>query len=186
MNQTKHNSPLSLAYANSLLDLATEQNQAEAIGTELGLIRQVIQENRSFKLFLLDPGISQVERGGMMKRVFGNNLSPLMHNFTGVLNAKNRLSSIGEIADAYDALLDEKFGKIEVDVTVAQKLSPEELEEVRKKVSAALKKDAVVHQYVDESIIGGLILRVQDKLIDSSVKSQLAAMKEQLLATTRK
>jgi F-type H+-transporting ATPase subunit delta len=82
-------------------------------------------------------------------------------------------------------MLDEQLGKIEVDVTVAQKLSSEQLEEVRQRVSAALKKDAVVHQYVDESIIGGLVIRVQDKLIDASVKTQLAAMKQQLLSASR-
>jgi F-type H+-transporting ATPase subunit delta len=99
-----------------------------------------------------------------------------------VLNQKNRLGSLKELADAYDALLRQQQGKIEVDVTVAHKLTSEQLEEVRKQVSAALKKEAIVHQYVDDSIIGGLVLRVQDKLIDASVKSQLAAMKHQLLA----
>ena len=52
-------------------------------------------------------------------------------------------------------------------------------------MSQALKKDAVVHQYVDESIIGGLVLRVQDQLIDASVRHQLDAMKQRLLAAAR-
>ena len=72
-----------------------------------------------------------------------------------------------------------------MDVTVAQKLTPDQLEQVRQKVSAALNKDAVVHQYVDDSIIGGLILRVQDKLIDASVKTQIQKLREQLLAGTK-
>jgi F-type H+-transporting ATPase subunit delta len=49
-------------------------------------------------------------------------------------------------------------------------------------VSAALKKDAIVHVYVDESIIGGIVLRIQDKLIDASVKTQIQRLREQLLA----
>jgi len=73
---------------------------------------------------------------------------------------------------------------VEVDVTVAQKLDSHTLEEVRKKISAALKKDAIVHQYVDDKIIGGMVLRIDDKLIDASVKSQLEAMKRQLFAAT--
>jgi F-type H+-transporting ATPase subunit delta len=72
-----------------------------------------------------------------------------------------------------------------VDVTVAQRLSPDELENVRRRVSQALGKDAVVHQYVDESIIGGLVLRVQDQLIDASVRYQLDAMKQRLLQAAR-
>ncbi len=69
-----------------------------------------------------------------------------------------------------------------MDVTVAARLSPEQLEVVRQSVSSALKKDAVIHQYVDESIIGGLVLKVQDKMIDASVRSQLEMLKRQLLA----
>ena len=58
------------------------------------------------------------------------------------------------------------------------------LEQVRKRISQALKKDAIIHQYVDEKIIGGMVLRVDDKLIDASVKYQLEAMKRKMLAAT--
>jgi F-type H+-transporting ATPase subunit delta len=180
--KTPHNSPLSLAYAASLLELADEQHQTEQIAQELMALRQVLADNAAFGLYLADPAISQTERGEKLKHIFANQFSKLMMNFLGVLNQENRLGTIVHIADAYDSLLREKQGKIEVDVTVAHKLTSEQLEEVRQKVSTALKKDAVVHQYVDDSIIGGLVLRVQDKLIDASVKSQLASMKHQLLA----
>ena len=182
MAKTQHNSPLAIAYASSLLDLASEQNQAEPIGQELAALKQIVQENRTFALFLADPAIGHTERTDALNRIFGGKISKLMHNFIGVLNEKGRLSSLVAIADAYDDLLSEKLGKVEVDVTVATKLSPDLLEDVRKRVSAALKKDAIVQEHVDESIIGGLIIRVGDKLMDASVKTQLAAMKQQLLA----
>ena len=65
-------------------------------------------------------------------------------------------------------------------------IKPEQLERVRQKVSIAIGRNAIVHQYVDESIIGGLVLRVQDKLIDASVKHQLEMMRRQLLQATPK
>ena len=175
-----------LSYGQSLLDLAGEQNQAEAIGEELGQIAEIVEQQPTFAAYLADPGISHEERGKVLRDVFAGKVSPLMWNFLGVLNIKRRLKEIPAIAAAYDDLLDEKLGKIEVDVTVAQKLTPDQLEQVRQRVSAALKKDAVIHQYVDESIIGGLLLRVQDKLIDASVRSQLRSMREQLLASRPK
>ena len=186
MAKTQHNSPVALAYANSLLDLASEQNEAEQIGQELSALRQIVQENRPFGIFLASPAIGHTERTAVLGRVFGGNLSKLMHNFIGVLNEKGRMSALKEIADAYDDLLAEKLGKIDVDVTVATKLSPELLEDVRTRVSAALNKDAIVQEHVDDSIIGGLIIRVGDKLMDASVKTQLAAMKQQLLAASSK
>lgn len=186
MAKTTQKSAFAGAYAASLLELATESKQAEQIGQELAALKQIVTENRTFQLFLSDPGISSNERGEAIKRIFGGKVSPLLSNFLGVLNEKNRIGSLTEIADTYDQLLSEQLGKIEVDVTVAAKLSPEQLEQVRKKVSTALKKDAIIHQYVDESIIGGLVLRVEDKLIDASVKSQLREMKQQLLSAKSK
>jgi F-type H+-transporting ATPase subunit delta len=168
------------------LDLATEQNSVEPVSRELQDLRQVILENPTFKAFLSDPSIGEDERDATLKKVFGGKLQQLLMNFLGVLNTKRRLGILDQIIDSYEALLDERHGKIEVDVTVAERLSGEQLEEVRQRISAALSKDAVVHQYVDDSIIGGVILRVGDKLIDASVRYQLRAIKEQLLAAGRK
>jgi F-type H+-transporting ATPase subunit delta len=186
MAKTDHKSAVATAYASSLLQLANEQKTAEPIGQELRDLRQIVEQNPTFGLFLADPAIGNTERWDALNRIFTDKISPLMHNFLGVLNLKNRLGELSQISDAYDDLLDEQLGKIEVDVTVAQKLTPEQLEEVRQRVGTALKKEAVVHQYVDDSIIGGLVIRVQDKLIDASVKTQLAAMREQLLASRTK
>jgi F-type H+-transporting ATPase subunit delta len=179
--QTTHHTPTVLSYATSLLELAEEQNQTAPIGEELNQIGEILEQNPTFGLYLADPSISQESRAGVLKQIFDGKVAPLLWNFLGVLNLKNRLSLLSQIITAYDDLLDEKYGKIEVDVTTAHKLSPDELEEVRQRVSSALKKDAVIHQYVDESIIGGMLLRVQDQLIDASVKSQLKSIKRKMM-----
>jgi len=86
---------------------------------------------------------------------------------------------------AFCDLLDQQLGKIEVDVTVAARLSGEDLEQVRQRISKAMNRDAVVHQYVDESIIGGIIIKVRDQLIDGSVRKQLETLKKKMLASKR-
>jgi F-type H+-transporting ATPase subunit delta len=182
--RTNQIAPYAHAYAQSLLELANEQNLAPQIGSELEQLRQIIDENPTFRLFLSDPAIGETERGDVIKRVFEKNVSPLLYNFLRVLNAHGRLRGLSGIIDAYDDLLDSQLGKVEVDVTVAQKLSPQQLDQVRDRVSAALKKQAVLHQYVDPNLIGGMVVRVQDKLIDASVRTQLAAMKQQMLSGT--
>jgi F-type H+-transporting ATPase subunit delta len=181
-----HRSPVAVAYATALLELADEHKQLEPTARELGALQELIRANPTFKLYLSDPAIGHAERGELIQRVMGKAVSPLVGNFLRVLNEKGRLGILDEIADAYDELLDQRLGKIEVDVTVAHRLPPDQLEEVRKRVSAALKKDAVVHQYVDEQIIGGMVLRVQDQLIDASVRAQLDAMRERLRAAAPK
>ena len=187
MSESTSHSPFAVTYARSLLELATEQNgAAEAVGQEMRELKDVVESEPIFFAFLADPGVSEQEREDVLKRVLGGRVSPLVMNFVGVLNAKGRLRDLTKIADAYNDLLDEMLGKVEVDVTVAQKLPPEQLEQVRVEVGRALGKDAVVHQYVDEAIIGGLVIRVGDKLIDASVRNQLSAMRQQLLAAAPK
>ena len=181
-----HPSSSAVAYATALIELANDRKLTQPIANELSGLRQVLAENPTFRAFLADPSIGEAERTGVLKKVFEGKLQPLLDHFMKLLAAKGKLGHLDQIADAYDDLLEEQQGKIEVDVTVAQKLTPQQLEDVRQKVSAALNKDAVVHQYVDDSIIGGLVLRVQDKLIDASVKTQIQKLREQLLRAPSK
>ena len=184
--QSTHASPAAYAYAQSLLELANEQNQAEAVAGELAALKQLVEENPSFAEVLTNPSVSIEERARLLASLFRGKASPLMFNTLGVLNEKNRLGLIAQIARGYDDLLREQLGKVEVDITVAHKLSPERLENARRQIGTALGRDAVIRQHVDESVIGGAVLRVGDKLIDASVRYQLKAMKEQLLAAAPK
>ncbi len=167
-------------YAQALLELADERQQTTQVAEELRSIGQIVNQNPVFKLYLADPGVGQDQRKKSMDAIFAGKINPLVLNFLHVLNNRNQLGRLQEICEAYDDLLDERMGKIEVDVTVAEKLSAEQLENVRKQIGAALKRDAVVHQYVDPTLIGGMVLRVQDQLIDASVKTQLENMRRRL------
>jgi F-type H+-transporting ATPase subunit delta len=187
MAKASPNEALVSRYAKALLQLATKHKQADGVRDELKGLGEVLQASPTFKALIADPAISEGVRQTLLSKTFGGGrLSPVMMNFLGLLNSKSRLNLLPEIIDAYQDLLEEQRGIIEVDVTTATRLTPEQLETVRERVSAALQRTAVVHQYVDESIIGGLVLRVQDKLIDASVRNQLEMMRRQLLQATPK
>ena len=181
MKQETHQSPLAIAYAEALLQLASEANIAESVGDELDALQEIIAGDAEFSQLLASPAISAEERGQFLHRVFDGQASTLMMHFLGLVNEKGRLNLLTSIAAAYKDLLDQQQGVIEVDVTVAHQVTNDELDSIRKKVSDALKREAVVYQYVDPSIIGGLILRVKDQLIDGSVRAQLSAIRQTLL-----
>jgi F-type H+-transporting ATPase subunit delta len=187
MAKASPNDALTSRYAKALLHLATKHNQADAVRDELKGLGEVLQASPTFKTLISDPAISEGVRQTLLSKAFGNGrVLPVVMNFLGLLNSKGRLNILPGVIDAYQDLLDAQRGNIEVDVTVAQKLTPEQLETVRERVSSALKRTAVVHQYVDEAFIGGLVLRVEDKLIDASVRNQLEMMRRQLLQATPK
>src|SRR5258707_1002310 len=127
------------AYARSLLELANENKSAETTGAELGALKTILEGNPSFRMYLTDPAIGTDERHAALSRIFRSNVSPLLYNFLGVLNQKGRLSILSQAIEAYDDLLREQLGKIEVELYVAQKLADTQLESVRQRVSAALK-----------------------------------------------
>lgn len=170
------------SYAQALIELAQQQNIAEQIGTELTDLQQIVNSDPLFQTFLANPSISQRERGAVVEKTIRSQVHPLLANFLGVLQVHNRLDIIDQVAAAYAHKLDQLQGKIEVDVTVAQELSDEQLDQVRERISTALNKTAVVKQTVNPEIIGGLVVRVEDKLIDASVKTQLQSIKQQLLS----
>jgi len=177
-----HASPLATAYARSVLELATERNVADAIGQELSQIAELIESDPSVQTFLASPAVGEAHRGQAIAKAFGGRVSELTFNLLQVMSQKGRLGQIRQVASAYADLLQDQKGIIEVDVTVAEKLTDEQLRDVSQKVGAALKREAVVHQYVDPSLIGGLLLRVEDRLFDASVKAQLRAVRRQLLS----
>jgi F-type H+-transporting ATPase subunit delta len=186
MPKTTNNSPLAITYAKSLLELATERKIAEDIGRELEGLGEILTAEPIFQQYLADPGVTQSERAGALDRIFRGRVSELVYNFLGVMNTHARLRILGEVVSAYADLLDEQLGNIDVDVTTAQQLEPDEMEQVRQRVGSAIGKNAVVHQHVDDSIIGGLMIRIGDQVIDASVKQQLRSMRQQLLAGFQK
>ena len=183
---TTRNTPIVMRYARALLQLANHTQQAEQMRAELEAVGQVLDANPTFGKMLADPGVSEAKRDTLIERAFRDRASPTMLNFLRLLNSKGRIALLEEIITGYDELLEEQLGNIDVDVTVAQPLTNDQLEQVRQKVSKSLGRNAVINQKVDPSIIGGLVLRVQDKLIDSSVRHQLEMMRRQLLAATPK
>lgn len=177
----EHHSTLALTYARSLLELANEGGRTEEVANDVDALGQVLGANPGFVDFLKDPGIGHEERNAALQRIFGGKLNVLLDRLIQIMSERGRLGILPQVLGAFETLLDEQLGKIEVDVTVAQRLGEKELEDVRRRVSKALSKEAIVHQYVDEEIIGGMILRVGDQVVDASVRRQLEAIRQRML-----
>ena len=170
------------AFAKAMLELADERNQAAAVGGELSAIGQAIRDTPNLLAFFANPVIKHADRAALVEKTFIPAVSGLTASFLRLLVSKGQLAELAGTAEAYSKMVEAREGKVDVDVTVARELGAHELELVRQRISTAIKKIAVVTQRVDESIIGGIIIRVGDKLIDGSVKAQLKEIEEKMLA----
>jgi F-type H+-transporting ATPase subunit delta len=176
-------------YAQSLLELALASggDAPAEVGAELDALCEAARADAGFREFLASPMLERVERQASLERILQGKASDLLLRFVLVLNRKGRLGNLLEIGDAFDQLLQERFGKVEVDVFTVQggQLSDEVTAAVKDRVQGVFGKEAVLHSYRDAAMIGGIKLRIGDQLIDGSVATRLRRMQAAMLDAAR-
>lgn len=175
---------LTRTYAAAIFDLAEAEGglpNCETVGLELAEVAAAARADRLFSEFLRTPIVGAGDKDQALRRIFGDGLvSDLVLRFLLVLNKKGRLDQIEGISQAFTQLLWERTGRIEVEVYSARPLDASLAEVVKRRVSEALGKEAVLRNSVDDHLIGGLKLRVGDRMIDASVATRLGRIRESL------
>ena len=170
-------------YAEALLKVAEARNQAVEIGEELqSLLRDVLGTRDGVEAFFVDPTLSRERKDAVLTKVFGATASPLFADFLRVLNKKDRLGLVKLIAIAYRSLQDDAANRVRVLVEAAAPLTDAQQEEVAKTLAAASGKTPVVVVRLTPDLIGGMIVRVGDKVFDTSVRTKLQILRNQLAA----
>jgi F-type H+-transporting ATPase subunit delta len=172
-------------YARSLFELARELGGnpgIAAMGAELREVCAIVRADRSalelFRSPIVDPG----QRSASLTRIFKGRVTDTLLNFILVLNRKGRLAELLSIEDAYDAMEQDAFGRIEVDVfTASGSIDAATQATPIADLTSSLGKQPVLHFYADPAMIGGLKLRIGDQLIDGSVAAQLRRMRSTLI-----
>ena len=174
---------LARVYAESLFELAEARGGREALEETLGELEDILElarEDARFSEFLASRALGVESRGRSLKRILQGRCTDLTLRFILLLNKKDRIAHLPPIVAAFDEMVQEAFGRVEVDVYMASPISTGVLTTIRERFRAATGKDAIVHPYADESMIGGMKLRIGDTLIDASIASQLRRLKDQL------
>lgn len=182
MASTLHATSAAAAFAKALFELADERKQVDAVAAEMAAIGQALRDTPHIAQFFSNPVVKEAERQAVVERSLIATASPLTGSFLKLLLAKGQLGELAGTTAEFARLVARRQGKVDVDITVARPLGNQELELVRQRISTAIQKEAVIKQKVDESILGGIIVRVGDKLIDGSVKAQLKAIEDRMLA----
>ncbi len=174
---------LSRVYARSLFELAESeggQQRIEEIGAELGELVDLARADKAFGEFLSSRIIAGKKRSASLEKILKGRVSDLLRRFVLVLNAKERLAILPSVAAAYDQVVQEKFGRVEVDVYTAAPVDRATLDRVGASLKRTIGKDPVLHPYTDAAMLGGLKLQIGDQLIDASVATRLRRMRERL------
>ena len=174
---------LASVYARGLLDLAEAEGgrpTIEAVLSELEDILEIARGDAKFNEFLASRVVAAKDRDESLRRILGDAVTPLTLRFLLLLNRKGRLSHLVPIVGAFDALVQERFGRVEVDVFTAAPMGQDEVRLVRERLGATLNKEVIVHPYTDSAMIGGVKFRIGDQLVDASLATRLRRLKDQL------
>lgn len=163
-------------YARSLLDLAAETGATEAVAGELAVAAELAQTNAELKDFFGSPLIGTEERRRTIEKIFRGRASDLVVDALQVINRKGRLGLIGAIAESYRREDKLRRGIVDVHVTTAVPLGDAMRTRLKKALDERTGRQALLLERVDATIIGGLILQVDDDKIDASVTKELAKL----------
>ena len=167
-------------YAKALLELALDQNKIEVIEGNMEQILTVAADAHDFQVFLNSPLIKVDKKIEVIKSIFGN-FDALSLSFLELVANNGRESFITEIATAFLGQLKEHRGIVPVTIVSAQALDAKTKEQITAKIKAAVQGTLEITETIDETLIGGFIVRMGDHQIDASVSNQLNRLKQELV-----
>ncbi len=163
-------------YAQSLLDLASQSQAVETVAADLDALSALVRQNADFPAFLASPYFTEQTRQDLVRGVFAGRLHRLTLNFLSVMIDHDRGGFLPEIVDRFQQLHRKYQGYQTVKVTVAQTMSQEQTEKLARDVAEALNAKIDLDVNVDPSIVGGVIIRFGEKMLDNSVKGRLTRL----------
>ncbi|MGQ9455718.1 MAG: F0F1 ATP synthase subunit delta [Armatimonadota bacterium] len=167
-------------YAMALLNAAHKSNVVDQVESDLGLVSYVLESEPNLLRVVSSPTISRRRKKAILEDIFGGRIHPLTQSFLDLLVEKSREEILSAIEPEYVELANSFRGVVKAEVTAAVELLAEERERLVRKLSEITDKKIVLLTQVDPSIIGGLIVKIGDTLIDGSIRCQLAAIKSRL------
>lgn len=169
-------------YAQAVFDIGKEQNTLTVWDVDLRIIRETLEANPALMRAFENPETTLAERQRLIERLFSASLSPAAYKFIRLLLRNHRLTLAPQIQEAFDEMYLAEQGIAYADVTTAVPLDPEEEARVAESLTRFTGKTIKLRTHVDPDIIGGILARVGDQLIDGTVTSQLRQLKNRLAA----
>lgn len=172
-------------YAKALLGATEKTGSSEAVLLEFhSFLADVLDKLPQFKATLFSLRVAHEDKVKLLDKAFAGKMSPQLLTFLKVLSQHNRFDCARLVYASAKKQLDKLRGRVEVLVTSAAPINNQLIEQIKTKLTALLKHEVQLQVKVDADLLGGLIVRVGDKVYDSSVATQLKKMKDVALDRT--
>ncbi|MGO9360277.1 MAG: F0F1 ATP synthase subunit delta [Xanthobacteraceae bacterium] len=165
-------------YATALFDLARDERSIDAIKADLDAVDGLIGGNADLTRLVRSPVFTADEQAKALNAVLARaGIGGTTAKFLGVLTANRRLFAVRDVIRAFNVLVARFKGEVSADVTVAEPLSGKNLDALKAALKAVTGKDVALNVNVDPSIIGGLVVKLGSRMVDSSLRTKLNSIK---------
>ncbi len=168
-------------YARALFNAAVRTQAVEAVNEALQQLLNTLQEQPPLQRLLLNPLIPRERKQQMVQQSIGRQTHPLLASLLNVLVDKRRERLLPEVAREFGDLRDEHLGIVRVQVYTAYPLDSQQEQTLVQSLQRRTGKMVVLQTHVDPTLIGGIVVRIGDTIIDGSVRGQLLRLKQHLL-----
>ncbi len=166
-------------YARSLFEVASDQDKLDDIREQLGELADALDENRDLATFLFSPYFSSAEKKeGLDRAVQG--ADEILDNFLRVLIDNHRMPLIFRVHRDYDAMWEEENRLLPVQVTSAIELDEGLVSDIGDRIAEATGREVQLAAHVEPDILGGLVLRVGNSILDASVRNRLEGLRREV------
>lgn len=164
-------------YATALFELAQESGALDKAEADIAALSDALEASEDLRSLIASPIYSRDDQARAMSAVGkALGLSDLTGNLIGLMASKRRLFVLPQLVATFRALMAEHRGEVTAEVTAAKKLTKAQLDSLAKTLKGAIGREINLNVKVDEDIIGGLIVKVGSKMIDTSIRSKLASL----------
>lgn len=175
-------STISRNYAETLLILARKENDTTGWGILLGQLAEAIQSDKTLKSFLESPRVAVSVKTDLLKKALGEKTPAIFVRFLQQLVTNRRQAMIREISAEYNSMLNAAENRVVARVTLSRQPESAELEAIVSQLSTKLGRSIDPKVVVDPSILGGIIIRVGDTVMDGSVRRRLSLLRRRMVA----
>jgi F-type H+-transporting ATPase subunit delta len=172
-------------YAQALIELGRKANAVDAFGVTLNALATAVREQPVLRRFLEAPQVTETAKRDVLRKSLTGLAPATFVRFVEKVVSNRRQMLIPQIAIEYADLVDQQEGRVHATVTVARASQAADTDALSKRLSEALGKTVLAHVEVNPAILGGIVVRVGDTVMDGSVRRKLGALRQALMTTAR-
>jgi F-type H+-transporting ATPase subunit delta len=165
-------------YAAALFELAKDQRQLDGVERDLALLSQMLEVSADLRRLVLSPVITTDDQAKALNTLLAKvGVAGLVSNFVNLIIRNRRLFALRDMIKSFRALLARERGEVSADVTSAHPLTPEQMQALTDSLRTSTGKNVRIDTRVDPNLLGGLVVKIGSRMIDSSLRTKLNNLK---------